>query len=185
MQYLFTGMWIDHSFILISNSEQVWKGVLFGVHWNSKGVLHATIRVVTSAGCFVDNHGSKNLWTYSKGITKATILHKAIVAIMWSNVIVVSQQWPRLQLLQQCIPTTASVPTVESVYNKGMCSHCWVTVKMAVFWAVAPCSLIALMMEAARTSETLVNFYQTTRLYNPEDSHLRPHRRENLKSYIE
>jgi hypothetical protein len=31
---------------------------------------------------------------------------------------------------------------------------------------------IALMMEAARTSETLVNFYQTTRRYNPEDSHL-------------
>jgi hypothetical protein len=44
--------------------------------------------------------------------------------------------------------------------------------------------LIALMMEAARTtSETLVNFYQTTRRYNPEDSHLRTHRRENLKSY--
>jgi hypothetical protein len=32
--------------------------------------------------------------------------------------------------------------------------------------------------------ETLVNFYQTTRLYNPEDSHLRTHRRENLKSYV-
>jgi hypothetical protein len=31
--------------------------------------------------------------------------------------------------------------------------------------------MIALMMEAARTSEELVNFYQTTRLYNPEDSH--------------
>jgi hypothetical protein len=45
--------------------------------------------------------------------------------------------------------------------------------------------LIALMMEAARTSETLVNFYQTTRLYNPEDSHLRTHRRENLKSNID
>jgi hypothetical protein len=43
--------------------------------------------------------------------------------------------------------------------------------------------LIALMMEAARTSETLVNFYQTTRRYNPENSHLRTHRRENLKSY--
>jgi hypothetical protein len=41
------------------------------------------------------------------------------------------------------------------------------------------------MMEAARTSETLVNFYQTTRRYNPEDSHLRTHRRENLKSYTE
>jgi hypothetical protein len=46
------------------------------------------------------------------------------------------------------------------------------------------CSKIALMMEAARTSETLVFFYQTTRSYNREDSHLRTHRRENLKSYI-
>jgi hypothetical protein len=74
--------------------------------------------------------------------------------------------------------------------------------KIAVFWVVAPCSLveiyplvrpvslhwmtdpyittrflspgllIALMMEAARTSEMLVNFYQTTRCYNPEDSNL-------------
>jgi hypothetical protein len=44
--------------------------------------------------------------------------------------------------------------------------------KMAVFWVVAPCSLITLMMEAASTSETSVNFYQTTRFYYPEDSHL-------------
>jgi hypothetical protein len=29
------------------------------------------------------------------------------------------------------------------------------------------------MMEAARTSETLVKFYQTTGRYNPKDSHLR------------
>jgi hypothetical protein len=27
-------------------------------------------------------------------------------------------------------------------------------------------------MEAARTAETLVNFYRTTRRYNPEDNHL-------------
>jgi hypothetical protein len=40
-------------------------------------------------------------------------------------------------------------------------------------------------MEAARTSETLVNFYQTTRRYNPEDSHFRTHRRENLKSCLD
>jgi hypothetical protein len=32
---------------------------------------------------------------------------------------------------------------------------------------------IVLMMEAAKTSETSVNLYQTTRRYNPEDSHLR------------
>jgi hypothetical protein len=40
-----------------------------------------------------------------------------------------------------------------------------------------------MMMEAARISETSVNLYQTTRRYNPEDGHLRTHRRENLKSY--
>jgi hypothetical protein len=34
------------------------------------------------------------------------------------------------------------------------------------------------------SKEKLVNFYQTTRRYNPEDSHLRTHRREKLKSYI-
>jgi hypothetical protein len=58
---------------------------------------------------------------------------------------------------------------------------------MAVFWVVAPCSLVevhALMMEATSTSETLVNFYQTTQCYNPEDSHLRTYSRENLKSYL-
>jgi hypothetical protein len=32
--------------------------------------------------------------------------------------------------------------------------------------------MIALMMGAASISETSVNFYQTTRRYNPEDSHL-------------
>jgi hypothetical protein len=41
---------------------------------------------------------------------------------------------------------------------------------------------IALMMEAANTSETLLNFYQTTRRNIPEDSHLHTRRRENLKS---
>jgi hypothetical protein len=56
------------------------------------------------------------------------------------------------------------------------------SVKMAVFWIVAPSSLVgvtdvsemhaALMMEAACTSETSVNFYETARRYNPEDSHL-------------
>jgi hypothetical protein len=45
---------------------------------------------------------------------------------------------------------------------------------MAVFLVHAASIIrtIALMMEAARTSETLVNFYQTTRRYNPEESYL-------------
>jgi hypothetical protein len=63
--------------------------------------------------------------------------------------------------------------------------------KMAVF-RVAQCSLvevyrrlrnasiiraIALMMEAASTSDTSVNFFQTTRRNNPEASHLHTRRR--------
>jgi hypothetical protein len=43
--------------------------------------------------------------------------------------------------------------------------------------------LIALMMEAASTSQTSVNFYHTTRRSNPEDSRLHTRRRENLKSH--
>jgi hypothetical protein len=39
------------------------------------------------------------------------------------------------------------------------------------------------MMEAASTSETSVNFYQTTRRNIPEDSHLHIRRSEKLKSH--
>jgi hypothetical protein len=40
------------------------------------------------------------------------------------------------------------------------------------------------MMEAIQTYEKLVRLCQTTRYYNPKDSHLHTHRRENLKSYL-
>jgi hypothetical protein len=43
-------------------------------------------------------------------------------------------------------------------------------------------NMVVLMMEAGRTSETLVNLCQATRRSNPEDSHLRTLRREDLKS---
>jgi hypothetical protein len=39
------------------------------------------------------------------------------------------------------------------------------------------------MIEAVSTSETSVNFYQTTRRNNPEDNHIHARRRENLKSH--
>jgi hypothetical protein len=42
--------------------------------------------------------------------------------------------------------------------------------------------IIILMMEAVSTSETSVNFYQTTWRNIPEDSHLYTRRREILKS---
>jgi hypothetical protein len=49
--------------------------------------------------------------------------------------------------------------------------------------------LITLMMEAARTSETLVNFYQTTRCYNPEEAifvltTVRASNRTKLRLYV-
>jgi hypothetical protein len=53
--------------------------------------------------------------------------------------------------------------------------------RLCIFWAVVPCSLaepcggfraITLMMEVAGTSETSVNFYQTTGRINLEDRHM-------------
>jgi hypothetical protein len=44
-------------------------------------------------------------------------------------------------------------------------------------------SIIVLMMEAASTSETSINLYQTTRRNIPEDSYPHSRRRENLKSH--
>jgi hypothetical protein len=41
--------------------------------------------------------------------------------------------------------------------------------------------MMALMKKAASTCETSVNIYQSTQLYNPKDSQLHTHRRENLK----
>jgi hypothetical protein len=83
--------------------------------------------------------------------------------------------------------------------NRRIHNH-FLSPKMAVFWVVAPCSLVEVYQrfrgpccfhhqddrpQAARSSDSLVNFYQTTRRYNPEDSHLRTHRRENLNLYLE
>jgi hypothetical protein len=42
---------------------------------------------------------------------------------------------------------------------------------------------IVLMMEAVRTSKTVVNFNVTTQRYIPEDSKVHTHHRENLKSH--
>jgi hypothetical protein len=57
------------------------------------------------------------------------------------------------------------------------------TVSEVLAASIIRAMIMMMMMEAERTSEIMVNFYQTTRRYNPEDSHLRTHRRENLKSY--
>jgi hypothetical protein len=48
------------------------------------------------------------------------------------------------------------------------------------------CLLNALMMEAARTSETMINFYQTTQCYNPEDSRLQSKKcfKQGLSLYL-
>jgi hypothetical protein len=63
---------------------------------------------------------------------------------------------------------------------------------MTVFWVVAPCFLVEVYQRFRGRSclhhqgsgLTLVNVFQTTWRYNTEDSHLRTHRRENLRSNI-
>jgi hypothetical protein len=64
-------------------------------------------------------------------------------------------------------------------------SSVWEKFTVSEVLAASIISVIALMMEAARSSEMLVNFSQTAWCYNPEDSQLCTHHLENLKSYFE
>jgi hypothetical protein len=54
-----------------------------------------------------------------------------------------------------------------------------VMIKMAVFWTVAPCSLVEVYQ---RFRGPCCLHHQGDR-YNPEDSHPHTHRLDNLKSY--
>jgi hypothetical protein len=65
-------------------------------------------------------------------------------------------------------------------YDDGCLLGCCVRTGLRVTTA---CCLRCPGLEAASTSETSVNSYQTTRRYIPEDSHLHTHRRENIKSH--
>jgi hypothetical protein len=78
---------------------------------------------MTSAVCFfwkpwpkgtVDLHHS-----YAKGIENSTILSKAtmVYEIMWSEVIVVSQQWPQFPLFWKC------VALLQQYVNNAFGSH--------------------------------------------------------------
>jgi hypothetical protein len=58
-----------------------------------------------------------------------------------------------------------------------------VTFKLTDVSEARTASIIALMMDAVRTSEKSVNFNVTTRRYIPEDIKLHIHRRENLKTH--
>jgi hypothetical protein len=57
--------------------------------------------------------------------------------------------------------------------------------KIAVFWVVAPCSLVEVYQRfRGPCRHHPQGERQPTRSYNPEDSNLHTHRRENLKSYM-
>jgi hypothetical protein len=61
----------------------------------------------------------------------------------------------------------------------------WCLLEVAVFWVVvADSSIQAMMLEAASTSETWVNLWQTSRCYNPDDSHFYTRCLENLEFHI-
>jgi hypothetical protein len=86
-----------------------------------------------------------------------------------------------------CPPATLSSQWTATIYYVRFQVLTAASVKMTVFWDVTLCSLvevyrrfraacclpaIALTMEEACSSETSVNFYQTTRRIIPKDSHL-------------
>jgi hypothetical protein len=55
---------------------------------------------------------------------------------------------------------------------------------MAVFWVVAPCSLVEVYQHFRGPCCLHHQGEQTTRRYDPEDSHFRTHRREDPKSNL-
>jgi hypothetical protein len=63
-----------------------------------------------------------------------TMVSKVILATMWSVAIVVSQQWPRFPTLQQCVKTTALVPSVQECVPREAPGHagCQVSRKNAI-----------------------------------------------------
>jgi hypothetical protein len=98
------------------------------------------------------------------------------------NLLLFSQKRVPSSLLQRVRNEKHDPCLLKTIFRIGFKVLAAVSTKMAVFWVVAPCSLevyqrfrgpcclIALMMEAPRTSETLLNFYPTTRRYNTKDS---------------
>jgi hypothetical protein len=106
--------------------------------------------------------------------TSFSVINLSLFITLTSSLLFYPYQKDERALLGKIITLRFFTPPPPPPRNKV--SVTW----MAVFWVVA----IALMMEAARTSETLVSFCQTTRRYNPEDSHLRTHRLENLRCYL-
>jgi hypothetical protein len=88
------------------------------------------------------------------------------IVVFWAVLVSPDHVHPRLPIASLASPVSTYSPLVRPV------SLHWMTYPYITARFLSPGLLIALMMEAARTSETLVNFYQTTRCYNPEDSNL-------------
>jgi hypothetical protein len=113
-------------------------------------------------------------------------------------------RWSRVYIANNCFSSCVLKYSVTNTDGSSVNKNVTIKVlggwilKMAVFWVVAPCSMVEVyrhfrgpfclhhqgdgVMEAARTSETLVNFYQTTRRCNPKDSRFHTHRRQNLRA---
>jgi hypothetical protein len=75
------------------------------------------------------------------------------------------------------------LPELLLAWQEALCAVLYGLVEVYRRSRGASCLHLALMMEAASTSETSVNFQQTFRRNRPEDSHLHTRRRENLKCH--
>jgi hypothetical protein len=76
---------------------------------------------------------------------------------------------------QYCCNTNSK--TKQNKRNNKQALYC----EMTVFWVVAPCSLVEVYQ---RFRGPCCLHHQGARCYNPEDSHLHTHRRENFRSYL-
>jgi hypothetical protein len=135
--------------------------------------------------CYSENHMNKISYVFQRAQNFSfsySAMRHAYYVSMWETL---NSGWATVRVLFWNKDFSLWPPTnITCLSTRWPIQNKKFFMKMAVFWVVAPCDFIALMMEAASTSETLVNFYQTTRRYNPEDSHLHTRRRENLRSSL-
>jgi hypothetical protein len=116
---------------------------------------------------------------------------RTLEMIPWSSIL------PKMLIVAQLVKKSLPPPTqfntkiyycVHKSSTENLCNISIIfrvrSFSMAVFWVVVPCSVVE-VYQRFRSPCCLHHQDQTTRRYNPEDSHLRTHRRENLKFYWE
>jgi hypothetical protein len=92
-----------------------------------------------------------------------------VLAVRFLHVNVKIETNPLLILICLLFVRAKVAIRIDWPVNKVLVVYETTSMKMAVFWDIAPSDLVDMVMEAVTSSETSANIYQTTRRNIPED----------------